>query len=828
MQIRKPRPSLQLGPLDCGPANLRGLCLSMGLRVDNARIRSLCGTNNSGTSLLGLFEAATKLGFDVDLKPLDLFDLRENQDEYLPAIVAIDGGGPILHYVTIHSIKGMTAKVMDPASGMITMGFDELWRKMKRYPVPVQAEQIVEEEQNPENAADVIQQLGHLGISRTEAEKWVKNNSLFFIDDCLKYAQALRAERIADSYGGSATLLRELVVRKSYRLPKEFRTSIVLDETASIATLNSPLALVFRGGDVAVEHGRGDSPRRRLLQLLWRYRRAWRSVAVLGVCGSLLNATIPLVSGLLIESLDTSWPPLILILVAIGVATLFAQYISASNTLLTARLSQAMIIKAKAGLLFRYQHMPEWFANDRQPGEQMTRVDESAGLAIFIIRWGGNLAAHVVALVLAVYLLVHTWWPMLAISAGALLLRAGINEYFARRLQRLNRDVLEAGAAYNTRFIEILRGLEEIRLIQANHRSFFEADGFAARSICAVYRLQDWRLIQNLAGGLTGAIMMVALSIVAFLGLSEGTVQPSAIVTAFMLSEMARAALSDLLSFRKDLESHTVVFERYEAYLDVADARPQAPRPAATCDAGATAPALELEDVVFAYGNQDPVLKGVDLRVEAGEHTCVIGSSGQGKSTLFDVAAGLLQPSRGRVFAAGGSCGEDSDLRICLVEQVPSLLDATIRENLVMGRRDLDEDALRRAAATALLTPVIEGHPDGLDRHVGGRGTRLSGGEARRLCLARALLRQPRVVLMDETLSAIDWMQRKEVLGSIREQDPNLAVLICSHDPTDAFLCDRVMILEGGVIVEVGSADQLAQTRTSRFHDLVESAGWAS
>lgn len=200
---------------------------------------------------------------------------------------------------------------------------------------------------------------------------------------------------------------------------------------------------------------------------------------------------------------------------------------------------------------------------------------------------------------------------------------------------------------------------------------------------------------------------------------------------------------------------------------------------------------IEFEDVSFAYGDVE-VLNDVSMRIEPGEVVALVGASGTGKSTLAQLVAGLLRPDNGQV-AVGG--------RVALVSQQPFVFHGTLRENLLLADPTGDEDELRSALEAADLAELIEGS-DGLDRQVGERGLRLSGGEAQRLTIARALLTDAPIVVLDEPTSNVDIETEARIRRALARLTADKTVIIIAHRRSTLAGVDRVIAVGGGTITE--------------------------
>jgi ATP-binding cassette subfamily B protein len=229
---------------------------------------------------------------------------------------------------------------------------------------------------------------------------------------------------------------------------------------------------------------------------------------------------------------------------------------------------------------------------------------------------------------------------------------------------------------------------------------------------------------------------------------------------------------------------------------------------------------LEFRDVDFRYpGTERPVLSGVSFRVPAGSMLAVVGATGSGKSTLVSLLARLHDPTAGEVLLDGVPLRDLplDQLRaaIGVVPQDAFLFSDTVRENLAMGVEDPDpgvrQARIREAAGIAQLDRTIERLPKGYDTLLGERGVNLSGGQKQRATLARAIARDPRVLVMDDALSAVDTHTEAEILAGLRDVLRGRTSVIVSHRVSAVMGADRIVVLEDGRVVETGTHAELLQ-----------------
>jgi ABC-type multidrug transport system fused ATPase/permease subunit len=216
---------------------------------------------------------------------------------------------------------------------------------------------------------------------------------------------------------------------------------------------------------------------------------------------------------------------------------------------------------------------------------------------------------------------------------------------------------------------------------------------------------------------------------------------------------------------------------------------------------------IELNNIYFKYkSNQDFVLKNCNLKIIKGSRIGFIGSTGSGKSTLFDIIMGLLTPTVGNVFVDDILISEKKIIGfqkiISHVPQVIFLADKSIEENIAFGipKSEINKDRVRSAAKMAMLSSFIETIPDGYETVVGERGVKLSGGQRQRIGIARALYKKSDILIFDEATSALDNETELEVMETIEKLDNNLTILIIAHRITTLKKCDIIYLIKNGEI----------------------------
>jgi ATP-binding cassette, subfamily B, bacterial len=395
-----------------------------------------------------------------------------------------------------------------------------------------------------------------------------------------------------------------------------------------------------------------------------------------------------------------------------------------------------------------------------------------------------------------------------------------------RRIRVAQRASRDADAALASEATEVLRN---VRVVQAFTREGEAGGQFSGRSRSAVRAALGamdlearWSPVADLllaAGG--GLVLLLGVTAVTSGRMTLGTLL---VVLAYLSS--LYGPIRALARLARTLARGAASRERILEVLDSGEVVPEAAEP---LQAGPPRQGLALRGVWFAYAEGAPVLRHLDLEVAAGERVCVVGPTGAGKSTLLALLLRFYDPDAG-VVELDGTDLRDLDLaslrrQLALVPQDPWMLDGTVADNVRLGRGSRggsggrtpprmdkeppQDERLEAVAAQTGLDELIQRLPDGWETEIGEGGVRLSGGQRRRVALARAILRDASVLLLDEPTSGLDAASEQAVLDALDRAAEGRTVLSVSHRLSLAARADRVVVLDGGRVVEQGPPGEL-------------------
>ena len=408
---------------------------------------------------------------------------------------------------------------------------------------------------------------------------------------------------------------------------------------------------------------------------------------------------------------------------------------------------------------------------------------------------------------LAVAISIDPIWALLAcIGIPLMVLPAAIAQKFVRTRAREARDL---GATLSTRLDEVFHGIVQIKL---NALEAYQARQY--RDTTKVFVKTEVRTAfgSSAIPAMIDIISGIGFMAVILYGGSEiisGDKTIGQFMTFFTAMGFTFNPLRRLGAISGQWQVAAAALERIKELMDapLSQTSPAVPVSAPTDDT-----TISLEDVTLSFGETE-VLQGLSLTAEAGQTTALVGASGAGKSTIFNLLTRLLDPTTGEVRIGGVATTEMTipDLRtlFSVVSQEALLFDETLRENIVLGRSDVSEEALQAALDAAFVSDFLPQLEHGLDTHVGPRGSALSGGQRQRVVIARALLRDTPVLLLDEATSALDAQSEKVVQDALDRLSKGRTTLVIAHRLSTIRNADKIIVMDRGRAVDAGTHEEL-------------------
>jgi ATP-binding cassette subfamily B protein len=464
-------------------------------------------------------------------------------------------------------------------------------------------------------------------------------------------------------------------------------------------------------------------------------------------------------------------------------------------------------------LYARLQELPMGFHGQWQSGQLLSRVTNDLSS---IRRFTGFgllfLIINVTQLVVVTGVLLHMYWPLGLVVAAASLPIIYLSNRFERKYVLVSRRVQDEQGDLATKAEEGAVGIRVIksfgrsrhmsRQYDAAARSLYETSMDKVRLSAKFWTFLE--VIPNLA--------VVVVLLLGALGVGRGDLTLGTLVAfiTLMLSLVwPIASLGYILAMAQEaMTAAARVLEIFDTEPTIVSGTRVLESPRGH---------LRFEGVGFAFPDQpdEPVLRDVDLEVAPGETVAIVGATGSGKTTLTALVPRLYDVTAGRVTIDGVDVRELelTDLRtvVATAFEEPTLFSMSARENLTLGRSDATEEEIEQALDVA-QAQFVHDLPWGLDTRIGEQGMSLSGGQRQRLALARAVLAQPRILVLDDTLSALDVHTEKLVEEALRRVLADATGIVVAHRASTVLLADKVALLQGGTITHVGRHSELLAT----------------
>ena len=484
------------------------------------------------------------------------------------------------------------------------------------------------------------------------------------------------------------------------------------------------------------------------------------------------------------------------------------------------------VVSDLRGLVFdRILTLPlSWF-HERRTGELVGRLASDVTIVAGVVSSDLSISLrNGVQMFGAIVMLFIIDVPLTLIMLAIVPVTVIVTIYFGKRIRKQSRDVQDELAKVSG---QVQESMGAIATVQSFVREGHEAQRYrqgvehAFGMSLKLIRARSWFFSTVMTAGYVGVALVILLG---GRRLINGDLTPGDLTSFFLYTFIVAGSLSDLASLWGSLQRAAGATERLFAVVDTEPEIRDAP------DAIGVPPGkghIKLDNVTFAYPSRDQnVLVDIDLEVQPGEVVALVGPSGAGKSTILSLLYRFYDITHGAITFEGVDIRKLklAELRraLAIVAQEPVLFSGTLRDNIAYGAAFVPtQDQIEAAARDAFAHDFIVGFPDGYDTKIGERGTKLSGGQKQRIALARAIIANPRVLILDEATSNLDAESEAAVQAALSRLMKGRTTIIVAHRLSTVRDADRIVVIEDARIVEEGRHDEL-MARNGTYHRLVE------
>jgi ATP-binding cassette, subfamily B, bacterial len=466
----------------------------------------------------------------------------------------------------------------------------------------------------------------------------------------------------------------------------------------------------------------------------------------------------------------------------------------------------------KLRLFNHLQILPYSFYHNNPSGELLARVSDDPDTLHNFLAWEGSTfmaSVQGVFIYSLVLLWIHPYLMITSVILGVLFYWA--SNYVGARTRAASADARKEASRYLERLRESVTGIHLSRVMGVSDNEVESVinirNSFVKHSIKELKaRMQSVVVIASYNGFALGIVYLISTLLIWNDGLTSGQMMTAGGLVTIAANEMQRL-LRNWLSVRRTGPA----LDRSDILLSNAPSDAETQKGIIGERASGT---ISLKEVTFAYpGKEENVLSGVSFDIQAGEKVALVGPSGSGKSTIVDLLFRLYDTKNGQIDVDGRSITEwdTSWLRsqIAMVTQDVQLRNGSLADNLRIGKPDATDEQLLKALEDSGLGELIESLPEGLNTKVGERGSLLSGGQKQRLSLARAILKDAPILILDEASSALDPITETKINEAVLKTGKKQTILIISHRLSTVLSADKIIVLENGTIVEEGTHTDL-------------------
>jgi ABC-type multidrug transport system fused ATPase/permease subunit len=551
---------------------------------------------------------------------------------------------------------------------------------------------------------------------------------------------------------------------------------------------------------------------------LVRYVRPLLSLAIADLICMTLGSGLSLLDPLVVKWLiDVALPKRDLRLVLLGTLVFCAVYLASLGinylgSFVSSLLTQKMVFRIRVSLLRQIHTLPTHRHGKSQVGDTLYRIEQDVDR---VAELSGDVLPLTIQMALVGVMVLVTMgilnWHLTALVAPVLPIFYLLQHRYAAKLKDAADQVQSQSGKINAFLQEHLVGMMQLQLL---NRTNTQARKFARLAAKGAQLQIRQRATEMAFGGASVSVIVLGMGLILGYGgyeVTRGALTVGGLVAFYGYVFRLFAPVSIAIDLQSRLQRVGASIRRIEEITDRAQ-RPEGPSNTVSLPRDIQ-PDLEFRSVWFAYSKDRPVLREMSFRVEAEETVALVGLNGSGKSTIGFLATRLYDPDAGSILV-GGQDIHDVDRRnlrayITLVPQDPILFDETIRQNLLYGNPGATSRDLDAVAALTQFDRVLQRLPRGLDEPLGPLGNSLSGGERKRLALARTLLQQPKILIVDEITSSLDAPSAAGLLEGLDQFRHGRTLVVVSHRPATILWADRILVVENGAIADAGKHPEL-------------------
>ncbi|MBE9599087.1 peptidase domain-containing ABC transporter [Pedobacter sp. MC2016-24] len=698
---------------DCGAACLASIASHYKLDLPVARIRQFAGTDKKGTNVLGMVEAAQKLGFEAK-------GVKGSFDSLFkiptPAVAHLVVKGILQHYVVIYKVSKKFIEVMDPFDGQIHR----------------------------------------------------KDHAAF-----------------KDEWTGALVLL----------LPSE--EFVAGNEKRSVS-------------------GR-----------FWNLVRPHKSILIQALFGALVYTILGLSTSVFVQKLVdfvlVDGNRNLLNLMSIGMVIILAVqlFIGTVKTLFTLKTGQMIDAQLILGYYKHLLKLPQQFFDTMRVGEIISRINDAVKIRTFLNDVSINFLVNIFIVIFSFIMMFTYYWKLALLMLAVIpiyLLIYFVTDSLNKRAQR---KLMEDAAELESQLVESLNAIGTIKRFGLESFANDKTETRFIKLLKDGFRSNMNTVFSGTSAELTSRLLTIVLLWVGAGYVLDSQITPGELLSFYTLIGYFTAPVSSLIGMNKTVQDAVIAADRLFEIMDLERENDESQIELSPDKIGD----IHFEHVSFRYGSRVAVFEDLKLSIERGKFTAIVGESGSGKSTLMSILQNIYPIQKGNVYIGKYDLKyiSKTSLRrmVSVVPQQIDLFAGNVIENIAVGDYEPDMQKIIDIATQLGLIDFIESLPKGFQTYLGENGTTLSGGQRQRIAIARALYRDPEILILDEATSSLDSASEKYVQRMIEMlKAKHKTVIVIAHRLSTLNNADKIIVLDHGKVIEQGSHKELRDKKQSHYSDL--------
>jgi ATP-binding cassette subfamily B protein len=509
---------------------------------------------------------------------------------------------------------------------------------------------------------------------------------------------------------------------------------------------------------------------------------------------------------------------LVMLCIGFGVIGLFNVLLGAARQHLLLHLSMKIDIPLMLGYFTHIFSLPMKFFGTRRTGDILTRFQDAGTITQVFTQIVLGLIIDLMLIIVTGIILFIMNPTLFGIIIVLTILNAILVYAFLKPYKRLNLETMEKQAMMNSQTIDSLRGVETVKSFGVEKDTMWKIEQRFIPTVRVGYKSGVLQNIQGTIGGFVGNIGNLVLMGIAAMLVMNGDITLGSMMAFMALSGYFMDPVGRLVGLQIQIQQAQIAMKRISELYDLEEEQPDKDNLVKEFSLDGD---IQFSNITFRYGARQPVLQDISLTINKGQKVAFVGQSGGGKTTLAKLILGLWQAEKGQVSINGYNIDElDKNLlrqRIAYVPQNVELFSGTVSENIKLGNSTASYEQIKTACQQAGCSDFIEKMPAKYGTYLEEAGANLSGGERQRIALARALIKLPEILILDEATSSLDFVSEAQIYKTLFAL--KCTVIIIAHRLSTIRRCNNIIVIDGNKIVEQGTHNTLL-TQNGIYHKI--------